>query len=73
MSTLPWLDYSEEQRQKMLDVVSLFREKETRDELAIAIIRDAFADILSGRLLPNPPSAHFRSGCESLGRRKLDH
>ena len=45
MSTFSWLDYSEEQRQKMLDVVSLFREKETRDELGIGTIRDAFADI----------------------------
>lgn len=30
----------------MLDVVDLFREKETRDELGIGVVRDAFADML---------------------------
>lgn len=30
----------------MLDVVELFREQDTRDELGIATIRDAFADLL---------------------------
>jgi len=30
----------------MLDVIDLFREKETRDELGIGVVRDAFADML---------------------------
>jgi hypothetical protein len=46
MSAFVWLDYSERERQKMLDVVDAFREHDTRDELGIASVRDAFADML---------------------------
>lgn len=46
MSSFTWLDYSERERRKMLDVVDLFREKETRDELGLASVRDSFADQL---------------------------
>jgi hypothetical protein len=46
MSTFVWLDYSERERRKMLDVVDLFREHDTRDELGIGSVRDAFADML---------------------------
>lgn len=45
-STFTWLDYSEHERRKMLDVIELFGEKTTRDELGLAGIRDAFADLL---------------------------
>ena len=45
-STFTWLDYSELQRRKMLDVIQLFQEKDTRDELGIGSIRDAYADLL---------------------------
>jgi len=45
-SSFTWLDYSERDRRRMLDVVDLFREKETRDELGIGVVRDAFADML---------------------------
>jgi hypothetical protein len=44
MSTFVWLDYSERERRKMLDVVDLFKEYDTRDELGLAAIRDSFAD-----------------------------
>jgi len=33
MSEFVWLDYSERERRKMLDVVDLFGEHDTRDEL----------------------------------------
>ena len=46
MSAFVWLDYSERERRKMLDVVDLFREHDTRDELGIGSVRDAFADML---------------------------
>lgn len=46
MSVFVWLDYSERERRKMLDVVDLFREHDTRDELGIGSVRDAFADML---------------------------
>lgn len=45
-STFTWLDYSEQQRRQMLDVIDLFREQETRDELGVGAVRDAFADML---------------------------
>ncbi|PQO29008.1 DUF6361 family protein [Blastopirellula marina] len=45
-STFTWLDYSEYERRKMLDVIELFGEKTTRDELGLGGIRDAFADLL---------------------------
>ena len=45
-STFTWLDYSEHDRRKMVDVVSAFREQDTRDELGIGSIRDGFADML---------------------------
>jgi hypothetical protein len=46
MSAFVWLDYSERERRKMLDVVDLFREHGTRDELGIGSVWDAFADLL---------------------------
>src|SRR5881628_1852833 len=45
-STFTWLDHSEEQRRQILDVLDLFREKSTVDELGLGTIRDAFADML---------------------------
>src|SRR5690554_6009179 len=43
-SNFAWVDFSEEDRQKMLDVVRLFKEQDTRDEIGIGTIRDAYAD-----------------------------
>jgi hypothetical protein len=45
-SVFTWLDYSESERRKMLDVIELFGERVTRDELGLAGVRDAFADKL---------------------------
>jgi hypothetical protein len=44
MSAFVWLDYSEREQRKMLDLVDLFKEHDTRDELGIASVRDSFAD-----------------------------
>jgi hypothetical protein len=68
-SSFTWLDYSEQDRRKMVDVVSAFREQDTRDELGIGRIRDGFADLLSHLLLKAGPgdergkrmSTHARS------------
>lgn len=43
-SHLGWVDFTEADRQRMLDVVSLFREQNTLDELGFGSIRDAFAN-----------------------------
>lgn len=46
LATFAWLDYSEHDRRKMLDVIELFRERNTRDELGLGVVRDVFADYL---------------------------
>lgn len=45
-STLTWLDYSERDRRRALDVVDLFRERGTVDELGVGAVRDSFSDLL---------------------------
>ena len=45
-STFAWLDYSDRDRKRAMDMVDLFREDDTRDELGIGVIRDAIADRL---------------------------
>ena len=44
-STLTWLDYSERDRRRALDVIDLFRETGMLDELGLASVRDSFADL----------------------------
>ncbi len=46
MAALTWLDYSEQERRQAMEVIDLFREEDTRDELGLGTIRDAFADLL---------------------------
>jgi len=46
VSTFGWLDTDSEQRRKMLEVVGLFKEEGTVDELGIGSIRDAIANSL---------------------------
>lgn len=46
MSTFVWLDHSEKQRRQVLEAIDQFREKDTRDELGLAGIRDAISDAL---------------------------
>ena len=45
-ATLAWLDYSERDRRRALDVVDLLREPSTVDELGLGAVRDVFADLL---------------------------
>lgn len=47
-SAFAWLDYSDGERRRMFEVIDLFREKGTVDDLGIGSIRDTFAD----RFLP---------------------
>lgn len=55
-STLAWLDHSERQRRRMMEVVALFREKGTLDEMGIGSVRDA----LSEALFPGGSTLHTR-------------
>lgn len=43
-STFTWLDHSDRERRRVLDAIDRFKETETRDELGLGSIRDAFAD-----------------------------
>lgn len=45
-STIAWLDFSEQDRHRMQEVISLFKQRDTRDELGLGSIRDTFADLL---------------------------
>ena len=42
--TLGWIDFSDNDRKKTLDVLRLFQEQGAVDELGIGIIRDGFAN-----------------------------
>jgi hypothetical protein len=45
-SSFAWLDYSEKDRQIVLNILELLKKRETRDELGIGVVRDAFSDML---------------------------
>ena len=42
-SSFTWLDFSGFEKRKMIDVISAFKERETRDELGIGVIRDTLS------------------------------
>ena len=44
-SALTWLDYSERDRRRALDVIDLFRETGTVDELGLAGVRNSFSEL----------------------------
>lgn len=46
MSSFSWLDFSEHDRRRSLEVINLFRDKDTVDELGFGSIRDGFSNIL---------------------------
>ena len=43
-SRFGWIDFADDDRQQMLEVVRMFHEQDTRDELGISVVRDAFSD-----------------------------
>ncbi|WP_428273529.1 DUF6361 family protein [Candidatus Palauibacter sp.] len=44
-SSLTWLDYSERDRRRALEVIDLFRETGTVDELGLAGVRNSYSDL----------------------------
>jgi len=44
-SSIAWIDFSEEDRRKMMELVAHFKQRDTRDELGLGSIRDAFAEL----------------------------
>lgn len=57
VSSFAWVDFSEEDRRRAEDVLQLFSERDTRDELGIGVIRDALADVL----FPGTSTLHTRA------------
>ena len=57
VSTFTWIDHSESERRRMLDAIDMFRERSTRDELGLSVIRDGF----SGALFPGTGSLQRRA------------
>jgi hypothetical protein len=45
-ATLTWLDHDLDERDRMHRILSLFKERDTRDELGVGVIRDLIADDL---------------------------
>ncbi|MFC8596832.1 DUF6361 family protein [Isoptericola sp. NPDC057191] len=45
-STVAWLDTSEDEQRRIREVIQLFSQQESRDELGIGQIRDALSDLL---------------------------
>lgn len=59
-SVFTWLDQSEQQRRKVLDLLVMFKERETVDELGLGTIRDGFADLLfPGTSAPQTRARYF--------------
>ena len=45
-AVLAWLDYSEADQRRAREIVALFSQRESRDELGLGRIRDALSDTL---------------------------
>ncbi|KNX38858.1 DUF6361 family protein [Luteipulveratus halotolerans] len=45
-SSIAWLDTSAEQRRQANEIIALFTQQESRDELGIGTVRDAFSNLL---------------------------
>ena len=45
-ASLSWLDYSEADRRRAREIVSMFSQRESRDELGLSVIRDALSNTL---------------------------
>ena len=56
-SSFNWVDFAEDDRRKMTEILHLFPEKEIREELGIGTVRDAFSDIL----FPGTSTLHTRA------------
>lgn len=57
VSTIAWLDASREDQRRIREVLNLFAQHESRDELGVGQVRDAFSD----RLFPGTSTLHTRA------------
>ena len=54
---IAWLDASREDQRRMREIVNLFTQSESRDELGVGQVRDAFSD----SLFPGTSTLHTRA------------
>ena len=45
-SSLAWLDFSEDEQRQAREIVQLFTQRESRDELGIGVVRDVFSNLM---------------------------
>jgi hypothetical protein len=57
LSSLTWVDFAEEDRRRMMEILHLFGEPEIREELGIGTVRDSFSDTL----FPGTSTLHTRA------------
>ncbi len=64
-SVFGWLDGDDAHRARMLEVVKLFQDQSSVDELRIGGVRDAFSDALSGNSVLHTRARYLLSshGC----------
>ena len=46
LAVLAWLDYSEADQRRAREIIAMFSQRESRDELGLGVIRDALSDTL---------------------------
>jgi len=56
-ATIAWVDASREDQRRMREIINMFAQSESRDELGIGQIRDAFSDLL----FPGTSTLHTRA------------
>lgn len=56
-SSFTWIDFAEEDRRRMMEILHLFGEHEIREELGIGTVRDSFSDTL----FPGTSTLHTRA------------
>ena len=45
-SSFSWVDFAEDDRRKMMEILHLFHDKDIREELGVGTVRDAFSDMM---------------------------
>jgi hypothetical protein len=63
-STLRWLDFSRDEHNRIVEIIRLFSQPESRDELGIGIVRDTFSNLL----FPGVTVVQTRRGTSSSSR-----
>src|SRR6476620_727321 len=58
-STLKWLDFSRDEQNRVVEIIRLFTQPESRDELGIGVVRDAFSNLMFPGVSVIPTRARY--------------